>query len=248
MNTHVVPVDGEDVRLTVDEHLEPAAARAHAVFLPGFGSHRRGLKATRLGARLALAGVRVLTVDFEGHGDSTGRFESLSLSRHFRDYRAVRDRLIGDAPHAVIGSSMGGLVAAMAAADDPAIERLVLIAPAFGFRARWEARVGEERIREWSEAGSMEWRDDWLTARIEFEMLEDARRIDETGVIDAIRAPTLLLHGTEDDTVPVEESDRFAARCRAPLAYERIEGGSHRLEQHLDLLEETIVGFLAPPP
>ncbi len=246
MRTLAVPVAGTGVRLAVDEHLPAEDARAHAIFLPGFGSHRRGTKATRLGRRLAADGVRLLTVDFEGHGDSTGRFASLSLSRHRRDAAAVRDRLVGDAPVSLIGSSMGGLVAAMAAAEDATVERLVLIAPAFGFRARWESRVGRERIDAWREAGTLEWRGDDFTAEIEFEMLADARRVDEAAVVAAIACPTLLVHGTDDDTVPIEEADRFAAACRAPLVYRRIERGTHRLEGALDRLEEEVASFLAP--
>ena len=85
--THTIPVPGaEGVWLAVDES-RPGRGHplAEVVFLPGFGSIRRGVKATRLSLALPPVGYRLLALDYEGHGDSTGDFGSQTLSRHLRD-------------------------------------------------------------------------------------------------------------------------------------------------------------------
>jgi acetyl esterase/lipase len=45
--------------------------------------------------------------------------------------------------------------------------------------------------------------------------------------------PTLILHGTIDDVVPIEQSDRLAARLKAlgiPVVYDRLEGWPHTMD------------------
>jgi dipeptidyl aminopeptidase/acylaminoacyl peptidase len=45
--------------------------------------------------------------------------------------------------------------------------------------------------------------------------------------------PTLILHGTSDDVVPIEQSDRLAATLDAmgiPYVYDRQEGWNHAMD------------------
>lgn len=45
--------------------------------------------------------------------------------------------------------------------------------------------------------------------------------------------PTLILHGTIDDVVPIEQSDRLAARLKElgiPVVYDRLEGWPHTMD------------------
>lgn len=45
--------------------------------------------------------------------------------------------------------------------------------------------------------------------------------------------PTLIFHGTIDDVVPIEQSDRLAARLKAlgiPVVYDRLEGWPHAMD------------------
>lgn len=242
--THRVPAaPGSAIRLAVDDYLPDGHRRGAAVFLPGFGSVRTGQKGTFLGRACAEAGIRFLALDYQGHGGSDGDFASLTLSRHLSDYGAVRDALLRDERHLLIGSSMGGLVATLAAARAPErLNGLALIAPAFGFRARFERRLGPAGIAEWERKGFLDYASD-AVRRIGFGLLQDARSIDEDALVESLAVRTLLIHGTADETVPIEESERFAKRCRAPLRIVRVEGGSHRLDQHLDLLAGEILRF-----
>ncbi len=110
----------------------------------------------------------------------------------------------------VIGSSLGGLTAARLAERDPRVEKLVLLAPAFQLMARWEQILGAA-FEDWRRTG---WREvlDYTTqqpARVDFGFIEDAAAID-VGFPD-VRVPTLILHGTRDDSVPIEHSRQFAS-------------------------------------
>ncbi|MBF6470907.1 MULTISPECIES: alpha/beta fold hydrolase [Nocardia] len=96
------------------------------VFLHGGGQTRHSWKQT--GARLGASGVRVVTVDARGHGDSAWAPD--------RDYR--RETMVDDlllvleqlgAPAVVVGASMGGITGLLATArpGGAAISALVLV-------------------------------------------------------------------------------------------------------------------------
>jgi uncharacterized protein len=244
---HFVPHrNAPGVRLAVDEFAPATTPASHAIFLPGFGSVRRGEKATRLGAELPPRGVRFLALDFQGLGNSNGEFRTLTLSRQLSDYESARERLLPATRHVIVGSSMGGLVACLAAARDPArIAGLVLVAPAFGFRDRFERRIGPELLAQWERKGSLPYRGEFFEVDLAFDILRDARAIDETALVASLSQPVLVIHGDRDETVPIEESERAIAAMRAPVEFIRVAGGSHRLERHLDLLVDKIARFCA---
>ena len=62
---------------------------------------------------------------------------------------------MGEQPAILMGSSLGGYLAALYAARHPQqIERLVLMAPAFQFPRRWRERYSEPDWERWKREGS----------------------------------------------------------------------------------------------
>ncbi|MFD6156846.1 alpha/beta fold hydrolase [Nocardia sp. NPDC060256] len=96
------------------------------VFLHGGGQTRHSWKQT--GAKLGAAGMRVVTLDARGHGDS-----AWSADGDYRRDTMVRDLLLAleqlGAPAVVVGASMGGITGLLATATPggEAISALVLV-------------------------------------------------------------------------------------------------------------------------
>ena len=98
-------------RLVFDECGDPSAPAV--VLLHGGGQTRHSWKATR--QVLAAAGFRVVALDLRGHGDSDWPSSGdYSLPTLVGDLDVVRTKI--DAPTALVGASLGGLVALMATA------------------------------------------------------------------------------------------------------------------------------------
>ena len=173
------------------------------LYLHGFASGPGSKKGTAVAARLG--GVELLDLRVPS-------IERLSLAAMIATARAAiggpRDRAV------LIGSSLGGLAAARLAEDDPRVCMLILLAPAFRFAERWRARLGADGWARWMETGWLETHDHATggTARIHADFAREAERLDAAG--DGwpdVRVPTVILHGTRDDVVPIETSRRFAA-------------------------------------
>ena len=104
------------------------------VWLGGFRSDMTGTKAQALADWAAANGRAFLRFDYLGHGESSGDFQAAgTITRWREDALAVLDQLV-EGPVVLVGSSMGGWIACLAAMARPErVKALVLIAPAPDF-------------------------------------------------------------------------------------------------------------------
>ena len=119
---------------------------------------------------------------------------------------------VANRPAVLMGSSLGGFVAALFAARHPAlVQRLVLLAPALGFAERWKQRFSADELAEWKRHGwkSFPHYGSKRQERLGYTFVEDALHYEGE---PNFTQPTLILHGTGDDVVPVDVSRDYASR------------------------------------
>jgi pimeloyl-ACP methyl ester carboxylesterase len=182
-------------------HLPRVSGPDGILYLHGFASGPSSTKARRFAEALEAGGFALAVPD-----QNEGGFRSFTLSRALGlARRYVRDRTL------VVGSSLGGYLAALLAASDDRVKALVLMAPAFDFAPRLEARYGTVELEAWQRSGSREVEHYALGGKqaIGYALLEDARKHPAT---PPIRVPTYVLHGSRDDTVPASVSEALRAR------------------------------------
>jgi pimeloyl-ACP methyl ester carboxylesterase len=202
------------------------------VYLHGFASGPASQKAQYFRERCAGCGVELAIPDLAG-----GDFEHLTITRQLQ---VIEHRVDGRAV-ALIGSSMGGYLAALYAARHAGVERVVLMAPAFGFARRWPESLGEEKLREWKQTGFLEMYHygEHRQRKIGYELLEDGARYED---FPDLRQPALIFHGRHDTVVPATYSEDFAA-TRANVRLEIIDS-DHELLNALDHMWEHMRSFI----
>ena len=117
------------------------------VFLGGLRSDMTGTKAIHLDAWARRTGRAFLRFDYSGHGASSGSFEDGTIGQWAEDAAAAIDRLT-EGPLVLVGSSMGGWQALIAARAQPSrLAGLVTIAaaPDFTEDSMWAGFTGTQR-------------------------------------------------------------------------------------------------------
>lgn len=188
------------------------------------------------------SGLGSLRFDFAGRGESNGSGTDLTVSGEIDDLLAalawVRDRLRG--PVAIVGSSLGGTVAVLAAARTP-VDALVTIAAPAELPTRPGARWTSDSGARTDADGA-----DESTADVPSEFFDDAVRHDPVGAARTIRCPWLVIHGAADEVVPVRHAHMFAGACSTATQKVHPDAG-HRFwsRPHRRWLVRRAIGFVA---
>lgn len=202
------------------------------LYLHGFASGPNSSKARFFDAQFRSRNIVLEIPDLAG-----GDFEHLTITTQLG---RIGD-LAQHEPVSLIGSSMGGYLAALYAADHPEVRRVVLLAPAFGFSRRWPESLGVERVAEWERTGTM---DVWHYAdnrmrQLHYGLLDDGRRYSD---YPDFRQPALIFHGAHDNVVPAAFSEHFAASH--PNACLEVLDSGHELHNVLDSIGPRVLEFL----
>jgi uncharacterized protein len=159
----------------------------HVLYFHGFASSPHSAKIVALRPLLAPAGIELETPDLNAPD-----FEHL-------DWNAIVERALDAArrypPDAVVGSSLGALVAleiVRRGIDAP----LVLIAPALGIGARWLMRLpAGDPVLVWNHASEAD-------APIHRSFFEQMNEVDADHEPPAV--PVTVIMGRRDETVPFD--------------------------------------------
>lgn len=213
-----------------------AAAQQTILYLHGFLSSVQSTKACFLREHLksyphvtfSAIDFNPTPVDFE-HMTTTGQIDRLRqyvIDHGLRDLRLV-------------GSSFGGLIALNYAHRFGGVGHMLLLAPALVWLS---GGLSEQELRGWEEAGS---------ASIFHPAFDQEVPIRYDLHLDGLRyrepvppaAPTLIIHGRQDETVPIAHSRSYAETYPDDVRLIEIEA-DHDLNPHLDLIWDHVQSFL----
>jgi pimeloyl-ACP methyl ester carboxylesterase len=146
-----------------------------------------------------------------------------------------------DAPWLLVGSSLGGHLAALWAARHPArVAALLLLCPAFDLPGRWPALRGAEAMARWQREGTLLHDDDEGRPQpLHWEFFQQAARHDPW---PAPVSPAVVVHGRADAVVPLSSSERFVA-ARPDARRLVVVDDDHDLMSSIDVVERELVAL-----
>ncbi len=208
------PRDG-DLRLKgwyIQGERDDGVDAPHLIFVHGLGNVRSGNEAVALADHLADRGYSILMFDLRGHGSSEGgrvsggyfeRWDVLGAYDYLVEKRGAVAGKVG-----LMGFSMGGATAILAAVEEPGIRAVAADSP---YAAASELIV-QETARRTIFPG---WAVPAFMPTVKF-MAGTIYGID-IGALTPVKAvtkldyPVLVIHGENDDRVPVSHGERVAA-------------------------------------
>ena len=132
---------------------------------------------------------------------------------------------------------MGGLAAANASALRPDADfSLLLIAPAFGLDELWRQGAKEEGLAKWQHDGSIQYFHNGFghDITLDWGFFLSAEKMSWP----KLNHPAVILHGNQDNVVPIENSRKVAKEDEKCIALIEIEDG-HRMQEARHQFEEV---------
>lgn len=218
---------GDDLAARLE--LPGGELRGYALFAHCFTCAKDLRAAREISRALAGRGFAVLRFDFTGLGESEGDFADSDFSSNVSDLVAAADflRAQREAPRLLIGHSLGGAAAIIAAARISEVRAVATIgAPSEAAHVR-ETLLRANPELEGSEEAEVELAG--RRFRIRRELLEDLERQNVEAAVAGLGRPLLVLHAPEDEIVGIEHAERLFATARQPKSLVALDGADHLL-------------------
>lgn len=208
--------------------------RAYALFAHCFTCGKDLRAAREISRALTEEGFGVLRFDFTGLGESAGDFADTDFAGNVADLVAAARWLETEhtAPSLLIGHSLGGAAAIVAATELPSVQAVATIgAPsttehlADSLKAQAPA-LEQEASAEVAIAGR--------AFRIGKKLVDDLAADRVRDAAKALRRPFLVLHAPGDEIVGIDHARRLFEAARHPKSFQSLDHANHLLSRGAD--------------
>ncbi|GLI64483.1 hypothetical protein VaNZ11_007758 [Volvox africanus] len=231
-----------------------AGSKDIVIFCHGYASSKNGFLFPRLAEELASRGKSSLRFDFAGNGESEGTFSFGNYFREVEDLRAAvgfaRDTLklnVG----AIVGHSKGANVVLLYASRYDDVPHVVSVAGRGIMSRGIKKRLGEDVLQRLDQEGVIEQEASSSSGRrikylLTKESVDERMKLDMLGEAAKIQAHVLILHGSSDNVIPVEDAHMLASRIPQHTLCV-VEGADHNFRQPVvaDMVIQRIAEHLA---
>ncbi len=215
----------------------PSGASVPAVgFCHGFGGSKSEAQRIFVETARALSdrGIASLRIDFRGSGDSAGDFAETTVSGQVSDAVAAVEFLksqpeVDSRQIALLGLSLGGLVAVLSTLQVPDLAAILLwnpVADAVGVAQR---RTSPESHSQLAQSGVADYRG-WAVG---VPFLQELPHLQPHAALQKFEHPVGILLGDADESVPNTDGlsyEEIRRQFHLPVDLHRIEGAGHTFE------------------
>ena len=225
-----VTIDGDHGKLQAviqKPDLKPGQQCPMVVFCHGFGGTKEGPLFELITDSLQKHGIASIRFDFNGHGESEGKFEEMTVPNEINDAKKVIE-YVRDLRYvskiALVGHSQGGVVASMTAGElGSDISAVVLMAPAAVLRD--DAIRGSTFGKQYNPLDPPEYVELWGPQRLGRNYIKTAFSLPIYETAANYHGPALIIHGNGDRIVPYTYGLRF---------HQQWKGSEYVLQEYFD--------------
>ncbi len=223
----------QGARLAARLDLPALPPTAFCLFAHCFTCSKDTRASAHVAAALAERGFAVLRFDFTGLGGSGGDFANTNFSSNVADLVAAAGflRTAYRAPALLVGHSLGGSAALVAAAQIPEVQAVATIGSPFDPSHVLERIRGRADIER---AGEAEVDIGGRPFRIRKQFLDDLSGQRLADIVAALRKALLVMHSPRDTIVDVENAARIFAQAKHPKSFVSLDPADHLLTQRED--------------
>src|SRR6266852_5531232 len=209
-----------------------------AVLCHGFLSNKNSHTNKTLTALLLPQGIATFRFDFYGQGESEGPFERITVSLAVSQALAALDLVSskGYRRLALVGSSFGGLVALLAAAQHPRIVCVALKCPVPDFPEMLNLEFGETGMAQWKATDTIPNVVPGGSGRskLSYAFYEDSLCHNGFDAEKVITAPTVIVQGAHDEYVPPRQILKLSESLGGPNSVAWLPDADHHFSRPED--------------
>lgn len=182
----------------------------------------------QLGQDLAQTGVAALRYDFSGNGKSEGLFADTTYTKHVGEVGAAAAFLNrrGVDQVALAGHSMGATISLLAAAHINNTAALCTLAGRLS-RPDFTHFLSPVQRQALQDKGQVEFESRGRALTLNKDFFLDAARYDLSQTVSRLTLPLLVVHGDQDEIIPVAEARSLAAMNLPRVEVAVIQGADH---------------------
>lgn len=215
-----------------------------AVLCHGFLSSKTSSTNNALTRILTSHGIATFRFDFFGQAESEGPFDQITITLAIEQATAAIDlmRQKGFLHIGLMGSSFGGLVSILTAAQRTDLDCLALKCPVVDFAEELRLEFGDDGIAQWKATDTipniMGGPD---RIKLQYAFYDDCLRQIAYNPAQSITAPTVIVQGDKDEHVPLHQSRQLYEALRVKKHLELLPGADHQFTKGADFTRMTQV-------
>ena len=236
--------DGENLTGTL--HLPEKSSQLGIVLGHCFTCTRHTTILRRLAEDLTREGFIVLRFDFSGNGQSEGEFSQSTYSKQITEMQKATEIVASNGAVwiGMAGHSMGGLISFLTASKIETVNAVCVIGSRItAMEATHFLNQTQRDILKNTGEVSFTSRGRFLTVNKDF--FSDADRFELQKILQAFQKPLLMVHGDQDEIVPVKEAKRAKEISNGRANLEIIAGADHMFsrQDHREMVSVLVVDW-----
>jgi pimeloyl-ACP methyl ester carboxylesterase len=189
------------------------------------------------------ANLSVIRFDFSGCGESED--DTITIAKEILDLEAILTyvKSLGYTHIGLFGHSLGGLICCHALLKgDSQVRTAVLMAPVTrAVTYDWATRFTDEQLAELAQSGVITKHRTYGVRQklvIDGTFLRERESVHQEELLRQIVVPICIVHGTDDERIPLLDSEHAMQYLPDDSRLEVIDGADHNFGQHLEILSQ----------
>ncbi|QTA89789.1 alpha/beta hydrolase [Desulfonema magnum] len=228
MQKQVYFYNNEGEKLTGTLHIPEAPSEKGVVMGHCFTCSRHTRILTQISRELEQSGIMSLRFDFSGNGQSEGDFSESSYSKHISEMKRAIAFISenGASCIGVAGHSMGAAIAVLTASEMKNIRGVCALAGRLsgGHPAHFLNKLQKNELRQ---TGVASFISRGRSLQLSKRFFSDMRKYNIPERIRSLQSSLLLVHGDQDEIIPVEEARKAYNKNPSGIKLVIIPGADH---------------------
>lgn len=225
--------------------LKPGRHCPMVMILHGFGGNKNEKLLTLIADSLLSHGVASIRFDFNGHGESDGDFQNMTVPNEIEDAKCVY-QYVSALPYVSVvgmaGHSQGGVVTSMTAGElGNKIKCIVLLAPAAVLRD--DAIRGNTMGKMYDPLNPPEYVELWGGKKLGRNYIQTAFSLPIYETSARYRGRACIIHGTGDRVVPYTYGERYHQILKKSVLH-ILAGFDHGFSQNIHRAADMATDYL----